>query len=903
MQLSSSASVTILRAGQCVDGTPYLACAGLCGSLCVWTQQGSEWVLALEVSTAFKLARGRTSSHPFKFVVTEFDFIAAASTDPSHGAVTVYTAKTHATVKELAVLRPSQVVNGERFSISCVDMNAQHVAAGSREGSIVTWQMDDTCVVGHSWSVRVDEGPVAALALAGKAVDVIVAAYRQPDGSVDGAPFHMGEQSVAAWRLSTGVLLWRQRLARDPLPPTLGLLLPLLGSGSDNLSAVWLLHAHSAHADADWPWLPDAPEGHTEADERRDEGSTEELLRAPLEEVPQAGEHAVRMLHGARARRRVLAWDMVVGEMAHDAGHGARPGAAVTFEAGYVAFITLATPHDGSSSAPADGECTPDDGASDFAAAPAAASAAVATTLWGRAADGADMGAVCLLRRGHADLAASMAAVARGDAASPVLLLTGSASAQVMAWAADGARRALSPLLCVPAPLQSVCSVVPIASTDYESGGAIACGGADGRIVCLPFPTAWPTPLHAEMGQAHPGAAAGEEAAVAAGKVASTAATGDGVASPDQHRPFFEGLHFSTGAAGASTFSVRERREMFDGWARTAAFERGLTDLLLGRTSGRPGGGDASGGGVSGRKGTGGVQAAVVVASSGGGSGGAKSGGSGAAKVGDGAGESAHARPARQRLPDWVLVEWSRHVLRRNRAWPRAAGQLPLPALACRSQVVRVRGLLSDAEVEAVLALAATLPFARKHAASARTTCYLSTAGRFRTQLPVVRAKILDCARRVDARRWELLAGREAVVPRCVECHALGTGSDILHPGHYDFGSLLTVDVMLSRPAADFAGGAFLTKERDGSVRSHFFDRGDAVVFVSHKPHFVAPVVSGERKVLIVELWEGQERTCPHRCESRVGPCFATPTRRRSSGGGEAAATGMPSSGVAAERV
>ena len=133
-----------------------------------------------------------------------------------------------------------------------------------------------------------------------------------------------------------------------------------------------------------------------------------------------------------------------------------------------------------------------------------------------------------------------------------------------------------------------------------------------------------------------------------------------------------------------------------------------------------------------------------MVASSGGGSGGAKSGGSGAAKVGDGAGESAHARPARQRLPDWVLVEWSRHVLRRNRAWPRAAGQLPLPALACRSQVVRVRGLLSDAEVEAVLALAATLPFARKHAASARTTCYLSTAGRFRTQLPVVRAKILD---------------------------------------------------------------------------------------------------------------------------------------------------------------
>jgi hypothetical protein len=50
------------------------------------------------------------------------------------------------------------------------------------------------------------------------------------------------------------------------------------------------------------------------------------------------------------------------------------------------------------------------------------------------------------------------------------------------------------------------------------------------------------------------------------------------------------------------------------------------------------------------------------------------------------------------------------------------------------------------------------------------------------------------------------------------------------------------VDVMLSRPEADFDGGAFLTKEHDGSVRSHAFYKGDAVVFVSHKPHFVAPV-------------------------------------------------------------
>ena len=43
----------------------------------------------------------------------------------------------------------------------------------------------------------------------------------------------------------------------------------------------------------------------------------------------------------------------------------------------------------------------------------------------------------------------------------------------------------------------------------------------------------------------------------------------------------------------------------------------------------------------------------------------------------------------------------------------------------------------------------------------------------------------------------------------------------------------------------------------DGAVREHAFERGDVLVFVSHKPHYVAPVTKGVRKVLIIELWEG----------------------------------------------
>ena len=221
MQLAPLATVTILRTGVCVDGTPFIVCAGLCGCLRMYTQLFEQWALALDVSTAFRLNLGRFSSHPFKCVVTLPDDhrFAASSTDPSiHGAVTVYLAKAHGTVEELKVLRPSDIVD-ERFSISCMDMGTRHVAAGSREGSIVLWQMDEHFNVDLSWSARTDEGPVAALAVAGGTADVIVAAYRQPNGSVDGAPFQQGEQSVAAWRLSTGALLWRQCPARDQLPP------------------------------------------------------------------------------------------------------------------------------------------------------------------------------------------------------------------------------------------------------------------------------------------------------------------------------------------------------------------------------------------------------------------------------------------------------------------------------------------------------------------------------------------------------------------------------------------------------------------------------------------------------------------------------------------------------------
>ena len=49
------------------------------------------------------------------------------------------------------------------------------------------------------------------------------------------------------------------------------------------------------------------------------------------------------------------------------------------------------------------------------------------------------------------------------------------------------------------------------------------------------------------------------------------------------------------------------------------------------------------------------------------------------------------------------------------------------------------------------------------------------------------------------------------------------------------------------------------------------FKAGDAAVFVSAAVHGVRPVTRGRRRVLVVELWDGPERRCGHRCERTEG--------------------------------
>ena len=81
---------------------------------------------------------------------------------------------------------------------------------------------------------------------------------------------------------------------------------------------------------------------------------------------------------------------------------------------------------------------------------------------------------------------------------------------------------------------------------------------------------------------------------------------------------------------------------------------------------------------------------------------------------------------------------------------------------------------------------------------------------------------------------------------RCVEYHTVEPGGSLPYPHHHDAGSLVTIDVMLSDPQRDFEGGMFATLEPDGRLeRQDEFRQGDALVFVSHKFHCVAPVTGG----------------------------------------------------------
>jgi hypothetical protein len=195
------------------------------------------------------------------------------------------------------------------------------------------------------------------------------------------------------------------------------------------------------------------------------------------------------------------------------------------------------------------------------------------------------------------------------------------------------------------------------------------------------------------------------------------------------------------------------------------------------------------------------------------------------------------------------------------------------------TKVVRLPGLLDDDEMAALRELAEAAALADPGCVSDRsgwstdadrgdappvwTVVFLQAECRLQTLLPALTRKLYAAVRAADGAHWNVTRGVEHVSIRCAEYHTMRVGGGLADPEHYDYGSLLTLDVMLSDEAS-FDGGGFRTLEADGSLAPHAFARGDALLFVSHKPHCVAPVTRGVRHVLVVEFWEGE-------CTRRAG--------------------------------
>ena len=192
------------------------------------------------------------------------------------------------------------------------------------------------------------------------------------------------------------------------------------------------------------------------------------------------------------------------------------------------------------------------------------------------------------------------------------------------------------------------------------------------------------------------------------------------------------------------------------------------------------------------------------------------------------------------------------------------------------TQVAHLRGVLTSSDIERLHETAASVRTpkaveARAPLASstpgAWTVLYMHTEGWLERLLPDLHAKLVAAAHEADKAHWQLFDGNGQVSVRCAEYHRMAKGGSLADPTHYDLGSLVTLDVMLTVPGKEFEGGTFCTREADGHDAQHPFGQGDAVAFVSHKPHHVTPVTRGVRQVLVLEFWRGPPRRCPHRCD------------------------------------
>ena len=226
-------------------------------------------------------------------------------------------------------------------------------------------------------------------------------------------------------------------------------------------------------------------------------------------------------------------------------------------------------------------------------------------------------------------------------------------------------------------------------------------------------------------------------------------------------------------------------------------------------------------------------------------------------------------------------------VLRREYERYKAAVERPLTNFdeptAQRTRAVRLRGLLSREDIEAVHRAASAMMLQRAEATIDRSAwgqpagtwhvTFLNTAGFFEAMLPDLYARIRQAAIDVDRAHWNVTEGISDVNYRVVEYHTMlstingqASGGGLHTQRHCDHGSLITVDILLTDPS-EIKGGVLQTLESDGELLGHSWEQGDALVFLSHKYHCVSELTQGTRQVMVLELWEGTENHKPSRDE------------------------------------
>ncbi|KAL3918906.1 MAG: hypothetical protein SGPRY_005828 [Prymnesium sp.] len=557
-------------------GRDCLIASGLCGTLRAWQasptavailsptgarsvvvrvlvapSEAREWKLVLNESSIYPIANQRTSSHPYRFISPLTDdkrFATATSSD--EGAVEIWCARAWVRLQKLDVAeaegpRSEWIARGLRrvgSSCSCLALTPSHLACGTREGRVHVWRGGrENGMRHHLRGLTADVGALGSVQLT---TALVLAAYCQKSGFVDGDSF-CGEQSVVAWKLCSGQLLWRVKShASSPLIGTL-----LCGE------QLWCMHAHPALSEPEWNLLfaSEVPRPTNTGKEGR-EGSNRQgasththptvvcARAAPLlceEEAEKSCWHEVE------AREALLCWHSDGGEI----GMG--------FCGGLVMLVLSA----------ARGEHS--------------------RVVRARAAGGADVGAV-LVRGGAKDGGAM-----RGDARSGKAEVLNESGTIVGMDGLIGVGQVVEPG-AMAGRAGEWAKIKASAHRDGEPGADLFSASACGSV------RLWSLAHHGDKSSLEQtgvvqlaaglqpcalgmmsegtllcGCTDGSILGVSEGLLVSGVA--DDILSPYLHSYEWS---FDSGTGVAGHGLVREKRRVFDGWARTAAYERGLQEVL-----------------------------------------------------------------------------------------------------------------------------------------------------------------------------------------------------------------------------------------------------------------------------------------------------------------------------------